>query len=334
MMKQAYESTESLGSTTILLAIMDNSSKIHGKLHPMIAVLSIGDCEILILRRLEGRLEQVFHTEMQRIDGNAQSPLQLARVDDTIDENFDESIAIEVIERGSAVHCVSAYEGDIVVMGSDGVFDNVFVEEIVQICDDMLPNPRKGGKFKPTSRSLLGDIAKRIVQECHNKTVPSHHGTYLDTPIGRGGKIDDTCCLVGEVVEWTDQHGEAWTRLRKQKQWQSMISCGGMVPTCQDDSDGELRNDARLRNARRNYPSNPNASFSTYWGSFSEYGQAGSFSNIAKDYAPNFNTKDGSFSEYGGSFATVRRPAPRYRRNRGGHDDEDSEDEEDRCAIL
>merc|ERR1719183_709314 len=139
MMRQAYESTESLGSTTILLAIMDNSSKIHGKLHPMIAVLSIGDCEILILRRIRGKLEQVFHTEMQRINGHAQSPLQLARVDDSVDPFFDESIAIEVIERGSAVHCVSAYEGDIVVMGSDGVFDNLFIEEVVQICEAMLP---------------------------------------------------------------------------------------------------------------------------------------------------------------------------------------------------
>lgn len=336
MMKQAYESTESLGSTTILLAIMDNSSKIHGKLHPMIAVLSIGDCEILILRRIEGRLEQVFHTEMQRIGGHAQSPLQLARVDESIDAQFDESIAIEVIERGSAVHCVSAYEGDIVVLGSDGVFDNLFVEEIVQICDDMLPNPRKGGKFKPTSRNVFGDVAKRIVQECHAKTLPNARGGYPDTPIGRGGKIDDTSCLVGEVVEWTDAHGEAWSRLRKQKQWNSLISCGGMVPTCQDDSDGEYTKD-HTRNLQRNYPSKPNASFSTYWGSFSEYGNGGSFTNIGKDYGKSFaSTNRSSFSMYGGSFmseSALRRGQPRNRR-RSAYEDEDSEDDQERCTIL
>merc|ERR1719321_508397 len=136
-MKDAYESTESLGSTTVLTAIMDNSTKIHGKLHPMIAVCSIGDCEILILRRgSDGRLTPIFHTEMQRIDSNAQQPLQIARVDETVDPDFDESIAIEVIERGSAVHCVSAFEGDIVVLGSDGVFDNLFVDEIASICQE------------------------------------------------------------------------------------------------------------------------------------------------------------------------------------------------------
>merc|ERR1719401_1314502 len=148
-MKQAYEATDCMGSTTALLAIMDNSTQIHGKLHPMLAVLSIGDCEIIILQhsREKQGLDMVFHTEMQRIDGHAQCPLQVCRMDERIDEQFDESIPIEVIERGSAVHCVSAYEGDIVIMGSDGVFDNLFLDEIVGICNDYLPPAPLGSKF-------------------------------------------------------------------------------------------------------------------------------------------------------------------------------------------
>merc|ERR1719161_80349 len=170
-MRDAYESSTSLGSTTVLTAVMDNSTKIHGKCHPMIAVCSIGECEILILRKTaQGALMPIFHTEMQRIDGHAQSPLQLARVDDTVDPNFDPDIMIEVIERGSAVHCVSAYEGDIVVLGSDGVFDNLFIDEIVAICDDMLFKSGAPGKFKPIDRAILGQVAHRIVLECHAKT--------------------------------------------------------------------------------------------------------------------------------------------------------------------
>merc|ERR1719262_2033337 len=113
LLKDAYEATQSLGSTTVLLGILDNSTRIHGKLHPMVAVLTIGDCELLMLRRLHGRqsgLQAVFHTEMQRIDGHVQTPLQLARVDERVDPEFDEDLALEVIERGSAVHCVSTYE--------------------------------------------------------------------------------------------------------------------------------------------------------------------------------------------------------------------------------
>merc|ERR1719162_1645356 len=166
LLTEAFEATESLGSTTVLLAALDNSTKIHGKLHPMIAVLSIGDCELLLLRRIQGRqspLEAVFHTEMQRIDQNVQTPLQLARVDERIDEEFDEAIALEVIEKGSAVHCVSAYEGDILLLGSDGVFDNLFLDELVEICNEVL-RPSKKADFVPLPPNILSQVAQRIVR--------------------------------------------------------------------------------------------------------------------------------------------------------------------------
>jgi protein phosphatase PTC7 len=265
LMREAYESTESYGSTTICLAILDNSTKIHGKLHPMIAVLSIGDCELLVLRRLQCQemFETVFHTEMQRIDGNAQCPLQVCRLDDRIDPNFDERIAIEVIERGSAVHCVSIYEGDVVVMGSDGVFDNLFIDEVIGIVNEMLPPVRTGAKFRPTDAALLKQVARRIVEECHAKTKPGFAGQYLDTPIGKGGKRDDTCCVVGEVVEFTNVHREVWSRIRRQQQWQNLFSCGA---TC----GGTLRScceEGVDKGAARDYPHGPGSLYSDSDGS-------------------------------------------------------------------
>jgi protein phosphatase PTC7 len=279
MMRDAYEATESLGSTTVLTAIMDNSTKIHGKLHPMIAVCSIGDCEILILRRgSDGYLQSVFHTEMQRIDGNAQSPLQLARVDDSVDPDFDPSIAVEVIERGSAVHCVSAFEGDIVILGSDGVFDNLFIDEIVGLVQSMLGQPEASKKFKAIDRHRLGGIAKRLVMEAHSKTERGPGG-YRAAPIGPGGKIDDTSCVVAQVVEWTDAHGEAWSEIRNQRSWRNLFTCGGHLPSCEDDTysyDAIEVDEEDSGTRQRNYPSKPNAnSFSTYWGSFNEFQATG-----------------------------------------------------------
>jgi len=224
LMRDAYENTESMGSTTVLTAIMDNSTKIHGKIHPMIAVCSIGDCEIVILRRgVDGRLMTVFNTEMQRIDGNAQQPLQIARVDDTVDPDFDESIAIEVIERGSAVHCVSAMEGDIVVAGSDGVFDNLFIDEIVDICEQMLAGSTPGKKFRPACGHLLGEIARTLVMESHSKTRPVN-GRMRESPIGRGGKIDDTSCVVAQVLEFSSEQGEQWAKRHNQQWWKKAFS--------------------------------------------------------------------------------------------------------------
>mmetsp|Transcript_24433 Transcript_24433/g.44834 ORF Transcript_24433/g.44834 Transcript_24433/m.44834 type:complete len:402 (-) Transcript_24433:186-1391(-) len=222
LLKEAYEATESYGSTTVLLAALDNSTRIHGKCHPMIAVLSIGDCELLMMRRTRGKmspLEAVFHTEMQRIDANVQTPLQLARVDGRIDDDFDESIALEVIEKGSAVHCISAYEGDIVVLGSDGLFDNLFLDEIVEVCNQLL---------KPSAQSsaaLFDQLAQRLVRLAHAKAPENGEGK--ETPIGRGGKADDTSVVVGEVVEMTEAHREACEQIIRDKQWAGMLACGG-----------------------------------------------------------------------------------------------------------
>eukprot|EP00930_Biecheleria_cincta_P035093 TRINITY_DN2416_c0_g1_i1.p1 TRINITY_DN2416_c0_g1~~TRINITY_DN2416_c0_g1_i1.p1 ORF type:complete len:506 (-),score=113.61 TRINITY_DN2416_c0_g1_i1:113-1630(-) len=209
MLRRAFQATESLGSLTVVLAIMDNSTRIHGKLHPMVAIITVGDCELLVLRRVQGRaapLEVVTHTEMQRIDGHAQTPLQLARVDDRIDPNFHEDLTIEVIEKGSAVHCVSAYEGDIVIMGSDGVFDNLFVDEIAELANSILtPNLPH-----PIPKDVLTNLSTRIVHACHAKTMPAANGQLLDAPIGRGGKKDDTSCVIAEVMEWTEAMQKKW----------------------------------------------------------------------------------------------------------------------------
>lgn len=252
LMRKAFEGTGSQGSTTAILAVLDNSTRIHGKLHPMVAVITVGDCELLMLRRFPSQryaLSACFHTEMQRIDGHAQTPLQLARVDHRIDPEFTEEITIEVIERGSAVHCVSAYEGDIVVMGSDGVFDNLFLDELVDLCNSVLPP--KPGKFSPTHPTLLSQLAQRIVQEAHAKSRPRAGGHYPDAPIGKGGKMDDTSVVVGEVIEWTDQHIETWVRearIRKPQPptWDSAFLTCGSACTADDEDSGEEYDDSMM----------------------------------------------------------------------------------------
>lgn len=246
LLRAAWEATESMGSTTALLAVMDNSTRIHGKLHPMVAVITVGDCELLMLRRYPSHvspLEECFHTEMQRIDGHNQTPLQLARVDDRIDPEFTEDLTLEVIDQGSAVHCISAYAGDIIIMGSDGTFDNLFLDELVDICNAILP-PR-GARFSPTDPSLLALLAQRIVEEAHAKSHERPGGRLRDAPIGPGGKMDDTCVVVGEVIEWTEEVSYEWMqrmRAKRRPMWDRLASMpfAQCVNGCQvDDDDSE-----------------------------------------------------------------------------------------------
>eukprot|EP00929_Paragymnodinium_shiwhaense_P050056 TRINITY_DN25235_c0_g1_i1.p1 TRINITY_DN25235_c0_g1~~TRINITY_DN25235_c0_g1_i1.p1 ORF type:complete len:423 (+),score=83.54 TRINITY_DN25235_c0_g1_i1:94-1362(+) len=271
LLRRAFEGTEALGSTTALLAVLDNSTRIHGKLHPMVAVITVGDCELLLLRRYPSSrdpMQVAFHTEMQRIDGHAQTPLQLARVDARIDPDFDDDITIEVIERGSAVHCVSAYEGDIVIMGSDGVFDNLFLDEVVDLANSVLsPSP---GKFFPTDPRMLEELAQKIVFEAHRKSIP-RAGGYADSPIGKGGKMDDTSVVVGEIVEWTDTHERTWgkiaARARKtstSKGENSVLGLFGCGNACSADAEVDDYDDNM----------HPSHSYGSHGGSFHGVGVA------------------------------------------------------------
>eukprot|EP00435_Cladocopium_sp_Y103_P052756 s39_g16.t1 len=241
-----------LPSSLTGLSVLDNSTRIHGKLHPMMAIISIGDCELMVLRQSYThhrglRYETVFNTEMQRIDGNCQCPLQVCRVDDRIDGAFDERMTIEVIERGSAVHMVSVYEGDLVIIGSDGVFDNLFKDEVVQLVNRMIPRSRtmarRGETYRPLEQQLLGEVAQRIVELCHSKTqADPYTGKYPETPIGKGGKRDDTCCAVGEVIEWTEVDCLYWERVQRQRRMKELVTCGGILGLnlmCIDDDDDE-----------------------------------------------------------------------------------------------
>merc|ERR1719210_1678343 len=165
-------------------------------------------------------LQIICHTDAQRINGEAQTPLQLARVDARIDPEFDEVNMAQVIEIGSAVHCVSACEGDIIVMGSDGVFDNLFPEEITDLCNSVL----LPGEQTPTQEQALGYLARSIVKACHAKTRMKPDGQLPQAPVGQGGKGDDTSVVVAEVVQWTDTHRQLWApHDQSQLPWQEVL---------------------------------------------------------------------------------------------------------------
>lgn len=250
LLKEAYRDTESLGSTSVLLAVMDNSTQIHGKLHPMIGVVTLGDCELVILRRMDegcgSSLQVILRTEMQRIGGHSQTPLQLARLDENLDPGFDEDEALEAIEGGSGLHCMSTYEGDLIILGSDGVFDNLFLNEVVEICNQKLPPRQKKEPFLPAQSSVLHDIARCIVEKALAKSEIRSDKPLAMTPLGAGGKVDDTSVVVAEVVEWTQARNDAWTRARRRRTpwgrflawiWPVRMSPCGAVGDCGSDSD-------------------------------------------------------------------------------------------------
>jgi serine/threonine protein phosphatase PrpC len=242
LLKKAYAETDAVGSTSVLLAVMDNSSQIHGKLHPMIGVVTLGDCELVMLRRPKPTepLEVVLHTEQQRIGGHNQTPIQLLRMNSSYDPGFEESDALDAIERGSGLHCMSTYEGDVLILGSDGVFDNLFLDEVVAICNERLkPSTRDQGSFIPTHTAVLYEISQRIVERAHQKSAKDARRIQSRTPVGWGGKADDTSVVVAEVVEWTQSRREAWEKSQQAPRWRGLFSCGNPCGADEELTDSE-----------------------------------------------------------------------------------------------
>ena len=49
-------------------SVQDNSTRIHGKLHPMIAIITVGDCELLVLRRVTWHLCKSFFCDQLQLN--------------------------------------------------------------------------------------------------------------------------------------------------------------------------------------------------------------------------------------------------------------------------
>jgi protein phosphatase PTC7 len=91
--------------------------------------------------------------------------------------------------------------GDVVVIGSDGLFDNVFVEEMVRIVE-------KGLAGKPSTVAAMKSAASALLEEAHRNGL---NDTFL-SPFAReaiaarkapsnyrGGKPDDISIIVAQV---------------------------------------------------------------------------------------------------------------------------------------
>jgi protein phosphatase PTC7 len=96
---------------------------------------------------------------------------------------------------------VPVAEGDIIIAGTDGLFDNLFDEEIVKIAEETLE--QAFDKNRPFASSLSEKIVRRAISSSLDSSVKSPFSVQANK-IGRtysGGKPDDTTVIVSLVVK-------------------------------------------------------------------------------------------------------------------------------------
>ncbi|KAJ4725497.1 putative Protein phosphatase 2c [Melia azedarach] len=180
LVQKAHAATLSVGSATMIVAMLERSG--------ILKIASVGDCGLRIIRH--GQV--IFSSSPQ--EHYFDCPYQLS------------SEAVGQTYLDAVVSSVELTEGDIIVMGSDGLFDNVFDHEIIAAM----------ARF-----SDVAEGAKALANLAHSHSLDSNFDSPysmeardkgFDVPLWKkilgmkltGGKLDDITVIVGQVVSSRD----------------------------------------------------------------------------------------------------------------------------------
>eukprot|EP00401_Gymnodinium_catenatum_P024478 CAMPEP_0117494382 /NCGR_PEP_ID=MMETSP0784-20121206/19583_1 /TAXON_ID=39447 /ORGANISM="" /LENGTH=859 /DNA_ID=CAMNT_0005289261 /DNA_START=41 /DNA_END=2620 /DNA_ORIENTATION=- len=196
----AYDVTTAHGATTLLLAALRDGDQL--------VTASVGDSSLLLLRPSSLwplRLKAVFKTKAGRYD--AYRPVQVQRL-----HSISDAVVHGVI-RAANVDSISVQSGDLLVVGSDGLFDNLADEDIRQAVEGhfsgsaalaslRLPPPDEvvddASATTPTLRKLA--LGQQKLQEVADSLVDLAISRVRVTPAEREGNADDTTALVAAIV--------------------------------------------------------------------------------------------------------------------------------------
>ncbi|KVI03723.1 hypothetical protein Ccrd_017996 [Cynara cardunculus var. scolymus] len=94
LVRKAHAATSSTGSATVIISMLDNDG--------ILKVANVGDCGLRVIRKGHTRFQHALSSE-----------------------------AVSQTYLDATVTSIDTMKGDIIVMGSDGLFDNVFDHEIL-----------------------------------------------------------------------------------------------------------------------------------------------------------------------------------------------------------
>eukprot|EP00437_Effrenium_voratum_P069409 CAMPEP_0181508664 /NCGR_PEP_ID=MMETSP1110-20121109/59885_1 /TAXON_ID=174948 /ORGANISM="Symbiodinium sp., Strain CCMP421" /LENGTH=482 /DNA_ID=CAMNT_0023638077 /DNA_START=18 /DNA_END=1463 /DNA_ORIENTATION=- len=219
MLSEGYQATSSFGSATALVAALDPNGE--GKL----GVANLGDSGLRVLRWSESFVETpnavhiAFRTLEQQHAFNC--PFQLARLPEPKDYEAlrEKGMAslVRAVERSGRTsqdlpshadaYTFEVQEGDVVVLGTDGFFDNLHDSEVCQLAQVAME-----ATFRNKEKSAAAQIdPTRLAQAYAEAARVRSEDTAARTPFGdlarqaglqhMGGKMDDISVVVAVVVK-------------------------------------------------------------------------------------------------------------------------------------
>ncbi|CAN6693136.1 unnamed protein product [Malus baccata var. baccata] len=173
---KAHAYTSSIGSATVMIAMLERDG--------ILKIANVGDCGLRVIR--EGKIK--FSTSPQ--EHYFDCPYQLSS--EIVGQTYQDAM----------VSNVEMMEGDTIVMGSDGLFDNVFDHEIVSTVAGYrdVAEAAKALANLANNHSLDSNFDSPYSMEARSKGFePPLWKKILGMKL-TGGKPDDITVIVGQVV--------------------------------------------------------------------------------------------------------------------------------------
>ncbi|ESR38400.1 hypothetical protein CICLE_v10028878mg [Citrus x clementina] len=173
LIQKAHAATSSVGSATVIVAMLERNG--------ILKVASVGDCGLRIIRK--GQITFSSSPQEHYFD----CPYQLS------------SEAVGQTYLDAMVTTVELIEGDTIVMGSDGLFDNVFDHEIVSMTTRFIDVSEALANLA-RSHSTDSNFDSPYTMEARAKGFDVPMWKKILGMKLKGGKLDDITVIVSQVV--------------------------------------------------------------------------------------------------------------------------------------
>ncbi|CAI0549041.1 unnamed protein product [Linum tenue] len=176
LIRKAHAATSSIGSATVIVAMLERNGTLK--------IANVGDCGLKLIR--EGQI--IFSTTPQ--EHYFDCPYQLSS--ETVGQTYLDAM----------VSSLEAIEGDIIVMGSDGLFDNVFDHEIVSTIGQHRNVSDAAKVLANLARvhSLDSSYDSPYALEARSKGIEPPWWKKIIGMQLTGGKLDDITVIVAQIV--------------------------------------------------------------------------------------------------------------------------------------
>lgn len=222
LLVEGYNNTRSFGSSTAFVACFDSKTS-------KLQISYLGDSGIIVLRRTPEtfRMGIVYRSPAQQHSFNC--PFQLSKLPSQEDfpglQENGLTCFINLVKNSEDVpqdlpcHSISkeiaVSQSDLIVIATDGLFDNLFDYEICSICSGAISPYESVQLLKnPDLYSSPHNISKALANAAYIKSLDPKAKTPFSKHCGvnselwqfsTGGKLDDITVVVAWVVSESDQ---------------------------------------------------------------------------------------------------------------------------------